>query len=188
MPKLGRKRTDAECYPAPRVGPKSGGAESGPIVWLSMVSVMPMKADELRDWLSAERAAYIAERIESGDEEDDAVRIADEQMSQLFPDGQPTPRQFVYQILLDESPVGSIWIGEAFGGRPESWWVWSVDIDEEYRNRGIGRQAMHFAEEISCQHGATRLGLNVFGANAAARHLYESLGYRTVAVRMEKIL
>ena len=42
------------------------------------------------------------------------------------------------------------------------------------------------AEAAVAAAGGTELGLNVFGFNAPARALYESLGYRTVSVEMEK--
>jgi ribosomal protein S18 acetylase RimI-like enzyme len=47
---------------------------------------------------------------------------------------------------------------------------------------------MVLAEREARSHGATELGLNVFGSNTVARHLYETLGYGTVAVRMSKRL
>ena len=47
---------------------------------------------------------------------------------------------------------------------------------------------MTLAEEAARNHGATELGLNVFGHNAVARSLYESMGYQTTAVNMRKSL
>ncbi|KQN41066.1 N-acetyltransferase [Frigoribacterium sp. Leaf44] len=41
-------------------------------------------------------------------------------------------------------------------------------------------------EQAAARHGAETLGLNVFGYNEVARHLYESLGYETTAVQMKK--
>ena len=47
---------------------------------------------------------------------------------------------------------------------------------------------MLLAEDEARGHGATELGLNVFGSNRVARHLYDSLGYETTAVQMRKPL
>ena len=67
-------------------------------------------------------------------------------------------------------------------------WVWKVAVDEPHRGQGLGRAAMLLAEEVARAHGATELGLSVFGHNAAARHLYESMGYITKSVQMRKSL
>jgi ribosomal protein S18 acetylase RimI-like enzyme len=45
---------------------------------------------------------------------------------------------------------------------------------------------MMLAEEEARLVGATHLGLNVFGQNTIARHLYERLGYSIVSLRMSK--
>jgi ribosomal protein S18 acetylase RimI-like enzyme len=47
---------------------------------------------------------------------------------------------------------------------------------------------MLLAEDEARKRGATELGLNVFGTNAVARHLYESLGYNPTSIRMAKKL
>ena len=47
---------------------------------------------------------------------------------------------------------------------------------------------MLLAEREATAKGATRLGLTVFGHNPVVRHLYESLGYQPVSIRMSKAL
>jgi ribosomal protein S18 acetylase RimI-like enzyme len=47
---------------------------------------------------------------------------------------------------------------------------------------------MELAEAEVKARGARSLGLKVFGFNAAARSLYESLGYSTVSLLMTKQL
>jgi ribosomal protein S18 acetylase RimI-like enzyme len=47
---------------------------------------------------------------------------------------------------------------------------------------------MALAEVEARKRGATALGLNVFGYNQIARHLYESMGYTATAIRMKKNL
>jgi ribosomal protein S18 acetylase RimI-like enzyme len=74
------------------------------------------------------------------------------------------------------------------GSDPERWWVWDVKIDEEFRGRGYGRQAMLLAETLARKEGALTMGLNVFGHNQVARTLYSSLGYRETAVQMRRTL
>ena len=64
----------------------------------------------------------------------------------------------------------------------------SVQIDEAFRGEGLGRETMLAAETWARAHGGTRIGLNVFGPNTVARHLYESLGYGIMGISMYKDL
>lgn len=130
---------------------------------------------------------YVAERVTAGDHPDDARRIAEEQTQTLFPGGRPAPGQLVFHVVDDAgAEAGTLWIGPRSPERPDAFWVWGVEIDERHRSRGLGRAAMRLAEEAAVAHGAAELGLNVFGPNAVARHLYESMGYETTALQMRK--
>jgi ribosomal protein S18 acetylase RimI-like enzyme len=130
---------------------------------------------------------YIEGRIASGERPDVARRTAVAQTESLFPGGVPAPGQLLYRVIDDGgTDVGSLWIGPHAPDRPEAFWVWDVAIDESQRGKGLGRAAMQMAEEEARAHGATELGLNVFGYNSVARRLYESLGYETTAINMRK--
>jgi len=152
-------------------------------------SLRPLRDDEVTAFVTGQFEPYLKERIAAGDHPDDARRIAEEQTETLFPGGRPAPGQLVFRVIDDHgTAVGSLWIGPHTPPRHGGFWVWNVEIDEAHRGRGLGRAAMLLAEEAARAHGATELGLNVFGPNAVARHLYESLGYRTTAVNMRKSL
>jgi GNAT superfamily N-acetyltransferase len=59
-------------------------------------------------------------------------------------------------------------------------WVEDLAVQAEYRNRGIAGTVMRELEALTRAHGLDRIGLTV-GVDegyAAARHLYDSLGYR----------
>lgn len=152
------------------------------------VSLRPAGDDELRDWLGSQQDEYIAERVRAGETPEEARRVADRQYAALFPDGSPAPGHLVSRVVEDGTPVGWLWIGPHSPERPQSFWIWDIVIDEPYRGGGRGRAAMILAEEQARTAGATDLGLNVFGHNLVARHLYESLGYETASVQMRKIL
>ena len=152
------------------------------------VSLRPMPGPAVPEFLAAARADYIADRVASGEDPAVAERIAEEQVAALFPDGLPGPGQHLYRVEEDGEPVGSLWIGRVSPEQPATWWVWDIGINEGDRGRGLGRATMLLAEREARSHGANELGLNVFGRNSVALHLYETLGYNTVAVRMSKKL
>jgi len=67
-------------------------------------------------------------------------------------------------------------------------WIYDVHVYDAFRRKGLGRKAMLFAEEEASRRGVSRVSLNVFGGNDAARSLYRSLGYAELATLMRKDL
>jgi ribosomal protein S18 acetylase RimI-like enzyme len=152
-------------------------------------SLRALADDDLPEFIATTLAGYIDGRIGAGEAPEKARRIAQEQTAVLFPDGRPAPGQLVYRVIDDDGvAVGLLWIGPHGPDDPHHFWVWDVAIDENQRGRGLGRAAMLLAEEAARHHGATELGLNVFGPNTVARRLYESLDYETTAINMRKAL
>jgi ribosomal protein S18 acetylase RimI-like enzyme len=66
--------------------------------------------------------------------------------------------------------------------------IYNIVVDEPYRRRGYGREAMKLAEQEARRNGLHALALNVFGHNRVAHDLYLSLGYRETSIRMKKDL
>jgi ribosomal protein S18 acetylase RimI-like enzyme len=83
--------------------------------------------------------------------------------------------------------VGQVWIALNRPG-PGSAWIFDIEISPGHRGRGYGRALLQAAEEQARQHGASAIGLNVFGANTVARNLYESSGYQATSLVMRKPL
>ena len=152
---------------------------------LELVDKLP---DDLAVWVPAMFAGYVEERIAAGEDPATARAAASAQSDQLFPGGTPAEGQHVMDLVLDGTRVGSLWLGRPLGGDQATWYVFYVEIDEASRGRGFGRQAMVAAEQWSVAHGGSRIALNVFGHNAVARSLYDSLGYRVLATGLYKDL
>jgi GNAT superfamily N-acetyltransferase len=87
----------------------------------------------------------------------------------------------------DGRPVGVLWVAP-HPRRPAAGWVYDIEVDEDRRGQGFGRAAMLAAEDVARSEGWTAIGLNVFGRNARARALYESLGYTVDSLQMTKVL
>ena len=153
-----------------------------------MLTLAPFEPQELPGWLSAHGAAYLEECVAAGEERASAQERVAEGRRLMFPGDAPAPGHFVYRVLDDGVAVGVLWIGEERGAPPEHWWVWTIEIDEPFRGRGLGRAAMVLAEEEARRRGATQIGLNVFGGNHVARSLYASLGYEVSRLQMHKAL
>jgi ribosomal protein S18 acetylase RimI-like enzyme len=153
-----------------------------------VTSLVPLDPDTMDAWLAAETAGYVGDLVASGEDRGAAERLAERQLSRLFPGGRPASGQHVFTVVEDGRAVGTLWIGSALDGPPDHWWVWSITIDAGSRGRGIGSATMQLGEAEARRHGATRIGLNVFGSNTVARRLYRRLGYEEAAVTMRKLL
>jgi len=148
--------------------------------------VRQLREDEYDAFIARAMAFYVDDMVRAGIERDVAQAKADKDLPQLLPDGLATPDHFMYAIEHDGRFAGYLWLCNRDGELGHSLFVYAVEIDDELRGRGLGRAAMVFAEQEAQRLGIAKVALNVFGGNAAARHLYLSLGYEETAVHMEK--
>lgn len=144
---------------------------------------------EYEQWEAAEIASYAQEMVASGllSREAAEARSA-EQHAEFLPRGRATAGMHLLRVLdADGAPVGVLWVGP-HPRKAGAGFVYDVAIDEPHRGAGHGRAAMLAAEAVCRREGWSEIGLNVFGSNARARGLYDSLGYRVVTTSMSKPL
>jgi RimJ/RimL family protein N-acetyltransferase len=121
-----------------------------------------------------------------------ALARSQRDFTELLPQGPATPKQHVFSILAAPEPgsarrpIGVIWFAER--DNPPSAFVYDFSVDEPYRGRGYGAQALLAIEAKVKALGLKRIGLHVFGHNTGARRLYERLGYQVTNVNMAKEL
>jgi ribosomal protein S18 acetylase RimI-like enzyme len=147
-------------------------------------------ADEYQAWSALELEEYISEIVASGSlsraAAEDQARRED---AELLPQGLDTPGQLIFRLEAEGQPVGWLWLAlQHPHGDPGVGFIYNIVVDESFRGRGYGREAMQLAEEEAKRHGLHALALNVFGHNRIAWDLYLSLGYRETSVRMKKDL
>jgi ribosomal protein S18 acetylase RimI-like enzyme len=149
----------------------------------------PLRDDEFDAWVEHGKAEYARDMIvNAGAPPDQAREKAESDWQTLLPQRVETPDQFIYAVE-DESGerVGSVWFARR-ETQFEGWvaFVYAIEIDEQSRGRGFGREAMLLLEDEARARGLDRISLNVFGGNEVARSLYRSLGYAETAVWMAK--
>jgi len=154
---------------------------------VATITFEPFPSAQLAAWLKTMLVRYIDERVLAGESVDEAQQNANASKERLYPNGSPAPGHQIGRLRSQGQAVGALWIGPT-ANDPDQWWVWEIVIDEEFRGRGFGRQAMLLAEEIARTNGASTIGLNVFGHNKTARSLYLSLGFVESSVQMRKAL
>ncbi len=113
---------------------------------------------------------------------------AEAQFAQALPDGVETAGMSLLVVHDgDGQEVGILWTGP-HPQRPDTGYVYDIEIVEHRRGEGLGRATMVAAERLMYDAGLRAVGLNVFGFNERARSLYESLGYGVVATQMLRML
>lgn len=153
------------------------------------IRVRPMTPAEYAEWQERSLAEYAVEVAEArGIPVADARRIADESHAKYLPEGRSTAG--VHIVIGEDAAgarVGILWVGPNPNGVGPAW-VYDIEVAEGRRGEGWGRALMLEAERLAREDGHAEIGLNVFGSNAVARRLYESLGYQTSSIQMRKPL
>lgn len=156
---------------------------------LMNLRLSPLELERFPAWQERSRQEYEADLLATGESSEDAHRHAMQAMDSEFPEGKPTEHNAVFDALDDSGNlVGYLWIGHDTTGDSQSWWVWDVLVEPDYRGQGLGRKIMELGELYAKSQGAKTLGLSVFGFNRTARGLYESMGYEATTLKMRKVL
>ncbi|MEH0975287.1 GNAT family N-acetyltransferase [Micromonospora sp. CPCC 205546] len=152
------------------------------------MDLVPMTAEEfarLRDPLV--RSYAEAMTTDRGLTPQAALERATAQLREFLPDGVDTPGALLRTARVGDDEVGWIWV--ALPGGPagdHTAWLNNVEVRPGHRRQGHGRRMIQLIEAELAALGVPELGLNVFGSNTGAIHLYHSLGYRVAAQQMTK--
>ena len=155
------------------------------------VRFVPFTEADFQAWLVQAIPAFALTNVEDGRWSlAESIVKSQEAHAALLPQGLATPGQFFMHLHDDagDERVGSLWWSEADkGGRQEAY-VYNIEIDEPARRRGFARAAFAELERVAREHGMDQVGLHVFGHNAGARRLYDSLGFEPTSITMRKVL
>jgi len=156
------------------------------------VRLRPLRDDEFDAYVEHGKVWYARDLSENGGAPPElAQKKAEEDWALLLPERLASPGQHLFAVeeIATGERVGDAWIAERdtqFEGKVA--FVYSIEIEDRFRGRGFGKQAMLLLEDEARSLGLTRISLNVFGGNEVARSLYRSLGYAEKAVAMSKEL
>ncbi len=94
-------------------------------------------------------------------------------------------RELFFVADVDGQVVGTI-MGGYDGHRG---WMYSLAVDPQFRNRGIGRALVRHVEGALAERGCPKINLQVLAGNAAVAAFYEKLGYKIEPrISMGKVL
>lgn len=152
------------------------------------IELAAMSADQFEKWKPSNIADYAKQHTIGGKwTAKDSLRLAREEFDRLLPQGVATPdhRFFSMVLLPDRKVVGMLWVKVEREPRLASF-IYMIEVFKPFRRRGFASQAMRLLEKDVRRLGHESIHLHVFGHNAAARSLYERLGYLPTNVLMRK--
>ena len=150
-----------------------------------------MTESELTTFIEDSRQVYIDDRVTNGGEDPrDAQEIEEKQFAEYFPAGRPAAghQLFTGRNAATGETIGILWMFERRSAAGTSAFIYDIEVPEDLRGQGWGRELMTYAERWAVERGSREIALNVFGGNALARGLYASLGYSERSVAMAKAL
>ncbi|MGH3471233.1 MAG: GNAT family N-acetyltransferase [Nocardioidaceae bacterium] len=144
------------------------------------VRLQPMTQADYLQWRGEAERHYAQEFVDSGilTEADAAERAAGD-FGTLLPEGLDSADHYLSTAFDGDQAVGMIWVwvGSKYGADS---FIYDIMVDAEQRRRGYGRAILVACEDELRRRGIGSISLNVFGANTAALHLYETFGFEVV--------
>ena len=92
----------------------------------------------------------------------------------------PNAWQLGFVWIEDGKVIGNI-NTQASEGDAATWLIANVAVHPDYRRRGIARALTEAAIDLAVKKGAQQINLQVNHENVSAQHIYESLGFKTIA-------
>jgi len=154
-----------------------------------MSKLVPMTQSEFEAFIEHIIPDYASDNVRAGYwSEEEALEKSRKQTMSLLSDGLQTNDHYLYTLYDNDEAVGMIWLRTELDRPRKSGFIFDVEIKEEFRGRGYGKQAMLLIEEKARELGIKRMGLNVFAYNDVAKNLYERIGYKVSSMNMLKDL
>ena len=136
-----------------------------------------MTQPEYETFLARAIPDYVADNVRAGYwSESEALEKSREGYEKLLPNGLRVENHYMYTLYDVDEAVGMIWIRADLQSPTKSGFIFELYVDEKFRGKDYGKQAMLLIEEKARELGWTSLGLHVFAVNAVnnvARNFYE---------------
>ena len=151
--------------------------------------LIPMTQIEYDLYIERLIREYAADNVRAGYwSEDEALQKSRNQTGSLLLQGLQTKDHYLFTLYDGDTAVGMVWLRAELDRPMKSGFIFDVEIKDEFRGKGYGKQAMLLIEEKARELGIKRIGLHVFAYNDVAKNLYERIGYKISSMNMLKDL
>ncbi len=152
-----------------------------------MVKLVPMKQEDFEPYLERGIREYADDHVRNGNwSAEEALERSRKEFEYLLPEGVNSKDQFLY-LIVDETngnKIGLLWVQV----KDRKAFIYDFVIDEAFRGKGYGKQALAALDETLKLMKAESVALHVFGDNFTAQELYKKMGYQITDIQMRKIL
>ena len=156
-----------------------------------MVKLMPMEEEDFKAYNERNIREYAAEHVKNGDWlPEEALEKSQKEVQQLLPEGLKSKNQFIYSIVNESTTqkLGMLWVEVKMDTPRRRAFIYDFIIEEEFRGKGYGKQALAALDEKLISMDVESVGLHVFAHNAIAQELYKKSGYEITNLIMRKTL
>lgn len=151
-----------------------------------MVKLIPLQQSDYEVFLEHSIREYAADHVRNGNwPAEGALERSREQFDHYLPGGIHTQDQYLWSLVDDSNnKIGVLWVQV----KEQKAFIFDFVIDEKFRGKGFGKQALIAMEETLNSMGAESVALHVFGDNLIAQELYKKAGFKITGIHMKKIL
>lgn len=151
-----------------------------------MVTLEPLQQTDFERFLEDEIRGYAADHVRNGNwPAEGAIERSRKEFATLLPEGVHSKDQYLWSIVDEENAkIGMLWVQI----KDRKAFIYDFVIDETFRGKGYGKQAMTVMDEKLKSMNVETVGLHVFGDNITAQELYKKMGYQITGIHMKKEL
>jgi RimJ/RimL family protein N-acetyltransferase len=151
-----------------------------------IVRLEPLQQEDFERFLEQEIRGYAEDHVRNGNwSPEGALERSRKEFEHYLPDGIHSRDQYLYSIIdQDGTKIGVLWVQV----KDHKAFIFDFVIDEEFRGKGYGKQALTAMDEKLLSMNAQSVELHVFGDNIKAQELYKKAGYQTTGIHMRKSL
>jgi RimJ/RimL family protein N-acetyltransferase len=152
----------------------------------TMVNLEPLQQQDFERFLERGIREYAADHVRNGNwTAEGALERSKQAFEHYLPDGIHSKDQYLYS-LVDElnNKIGVLWVQV----KEQKAFIFDFAIDEAFRGKGFGKQALAAMEEKLKFMNVESVELHVFGDNIAAQGLYKKAGFEITGIHMKKTL
>ena len=156
-----------------------------------MVKLIPMEQIDFEAYCERAIIEYADDKVRNGNwTAEEAPERSRVEFQHYLPDGLQSKDQFIFSITEESSgqKLGILWVNVKSDTPDHPAFIYDFIIEEQFRGKGFGRQALMALDEKLLSMAAKSVGLHVFGDNIIAQELYKKAGYMVTNINMKKTL
>ena len=151
-----------------------------------MVNLEPIQQEDFERFLERGIREYAEDHVRNGNwPAEGALEKSKKEFEHYLPDGIHAKNQYLYSIIHDSgNKIGVLWVQV----KDQKAFIYDFVIDEAFRGKGYGKQALIAMDEKLKSMKVESVGLHVFGDNITAQELYKKMGFQITGIHMKKEL